>query len=465
MKQAALEIDKASDKISDKESRLGVATVVVALFLAAVDSTIVSTALPSISRSLGRPELYPWIMSGFLLPVALGAPLAGACADRLGISTVLKAALGLFLAASVGAALSPSMPLLIAARVLQGAGAGAIITLSYALLASLFDSARRGKMQGMLSSVWGLSAVAGPLLGSVLDSLFGWRAIFWFNLPIGLVALLMLCVAPQAGKRAGRTPIDLPAQALLMVLLGSVLLLITESSDAAQWRFGLLLAATASGILLVARLRPRAELSPIPLEFLRRRTLLAVSALVLLSSAGLYASVTLLPLALQPFGSGSLSIGMLIMMAALGWVVGAAVCGSRLGKAGYRRMASCGMLLLGAGCLAMPLALSHRLVVPVALAVGVALALIGLGMGCTATTTLVYAQNRAPAERLGTWTSTIQFLRNLGAALGINALGTLQLRITGAASFQTCFTMLGALMLVGLAAAVLLPARYDTNHA
>jgi MFS family permease len=124
-------------------------------------------------------------------------------------------------------------------------------------------------------------------------------------------------------------------------------------------------------------------------------------------------------------------------------------------------MASYGMLLLGAGCLLMPLALSHRLV----LLSAAALALIGLGMGFTATTTLVYAQNRAPASRLGTWTSTIQFLRNFGAALGINALGTLQLRIAGGASFQTCFTMLGALMLAGLAAALLLPARYDTNHA
>ncbi|GAB2903246.1 MDR family MFS transporter [Paraburkholderia jirisanensis] len=457
MKEAALDIQKTSDR----GSRSSVATVVVALFLAAVDSTIVSTALPSISSELGRPELYPWIMSGFLLPVALVAPLAGACADRLGISTVLKAALALFLIASAGAALSQSMPLLIAARVLQGAGAGAIITLSYALLGSLFDAERRGKMQGMLSSVWGLSAVAGPLLGSLLATGFGWRAIFWFNLPVGLAALLMLCLAPPVGKRAGSTHIDLPAQALLMVLLCSALLLITEPAHATQWRFGLLVAATAACILLVARLRPRAELSPIPLEFLRQRTLLAASALVLLSSAGLYASVTLLPLALQQFAGGSLSIGMLIMMAALGWVVGAAVCGGRLARAGYRRMASYGMLLLGAGCLVMPLALSHRLV----LLSAAALALIGLGMGFTATTTLVYAQNRAPAPRLGTWTSTIQFLRNFGAALGINALGTLQLRIAGGASFQTCFTMLGALMLAGLAAALLLPARYDMNHA
>jgi MFS family permease len=457
MKPAALDLQKASNR----ESRLGVATLVVALFLAAVDSTIVSTALPSISRDLGRAELYPWIMSGFLLPVALVAPLAGACADRWGISAMLKAALVLFVAASAGAALSVSMPQLIAARVLQGAGAGAIITLSYALLASLFDAERRGKMQGMLSSVWGLSAVAGPLLGSVLDNLFGWRAIFWFNLPLGLAALLMMCIAPRVASHAGSTRIDLPAQTLLIVLLCSVLLLISESTGTAQWRFGLLLAATAAGILLVARLRPRAERSPVPLEFLRQRALLAAGALVLLSSAGLYASVTLLPLAWQQFASASLPVGMLIMMAALGWVVGAAICGGRLARAGYRLMAAYGMLLLGAGCLAMPFALSHRLVLPGA----AALALIGLGMGFTATTTLVFAQNRAPVARLGTWTSTVQFLRNLGAALGINALGTLQLRITGAASFQTCFTMLGVLMLAGLAAALLLPARYDTNHA
>jgi hypothetical protein len=114
------------------------------------------------------------------------------------------------------------------------------------------------------------------------------------------------------------------------------------------------------------------------------------------------------------------------------------------------------MLLLPAGCFAMPFALEHRLVPLVA----AALALVGLGMGFAATRTLVFAQNSAPASRIGSWTSTVQCLRNLGAALGVNALGTIQLRLAGDASFQTCFTILGSAMLAGLIVSLFLPARY-----
>ncbi|CAB3746826.1 MFS transporter [Paraburkholderia humisilvae] len=456
MKEAILE----STATSLKDSRLAVASVIAALFLAAVDSTIVSTALPSIAAQLGTPELYPWIMSGFLLPVALVAPLAGACADRLGVSAVLKLCLIVFLAASACAALSPSMPLLIAARVLQGASAGGIIVLAYSMLANLFDAERRGRMQGMLSTVWGLSAVAGPLLGSALDVAFGWRAIFWFNLPVGVAALSMLCIAPGVGKPAGNARVDLPAQALMIILLCSVLLLVSQPGDTTQVQYGLFGAAAAASALLVARIAPDRQRSPLPLAFFQRRALLSATGIVLLSSGGLFASVTLAPLVLKPMAGASLSTGVIVMMAALGWVAGAALCGARLARAGYRTMAGAGMLLLAAGCFTMPFALEHQLV-PLAAA---ALALVGLGMGFAATTTLVFAQNSAPVGRLASWTSTVQCLRNLGAALGVNALGTIQLRLSGDASFQTCFTILGSAMLAGLIVSLFLPAQYQVDH-
>ncbi|VDZ60906.1 Multidrug-efflux transporter 3 [Serratia odorifera] len=199
MKQDAL----AASAMPQKKTGLGLVAVVSALFLAAVDSTIVSTVLPVIGGRLGHPALYPWVMSAFLLPVALVAPLAGACGDRLGVSATLKACLLLFLAASALAAVSPGMGLLIAARALQGIGAGGIIVLSYSLLASLFDAEKRGKMQGMLSGVWGLSAILGPLLGSVLASSFGWRAIFWFNLPVGGTGVIV-AVCDTAGRQRQR---------------------------------------------------------------------------------------------------------------------------------------------------------------------------------------------------------------------------------------------------------------------
>ncbi|MFV8905257.1 MFS transporter [Serratia fonticola] len=443
-------------EMPQKKQSLGVWAVIAALFLAAVDSTIVATVLPTIGQQLGHTALYPWVMSAFLLPVALVAPLAGACGDRLGVSVTLKLFLMLFLAASVLAALSPSMPVLILARTLQGVGAGGIIVLSYSLLAALFDIEKRGKMQGMLSGVWGLSAVVGPLLGSMLASTLGWRMIFWFNLPVGLLALLMLWVTPAVGKAGSRVRIDIWAQLLLMILASSLLLLLSQPkgiNGIIPILWGMML---VSLLLLGLRVRARPESSPVPLPFLQRSALFSVMILVLLSSAGLYASVTLMPLALSQQSGSATTTGLLIMLAAMGWVIGAAFCGSKLSRTGYLYMAFFGMLLLAAGAFLMIPALGH----PLTALVAFALVLIGLGMGFTATTTLVFTQNIAPTDRLGAWTATVQFLRNLGAALGVNALATIQLHLSGVHAFQVCFGILGVSMLVGLCFTLLLPRTY-----
>jgi MFS family permease len=147
------------------------------------------------------------------------------------------------------------------------------------------------------------------------------------------------------------------------------------------------------------------------------------------------------------------------MLAALGWVVGSAVCGNLLAKRGYRTMAGAGMALLAIGCMVMNAALTLNNTLVIALA----LVMIGLGMGFTATTTLVLAQNSAPPERLGAWTSTIQFLRNIGAAVGVNLLATLQQHIQTGNAYQTCFALLGGSMLVGLIFCFLVPNYYQKS--
>lgn len=449
----------ASTTALSNKSGPAVAAVITALFLAAVDSTIVSTVLPTLSHQLGHPALYPWIMSAFLLPVALFAPLAGACGDKFGVSATLKSCLLLFLAASVLAALSPTMPLLIVARALQGVGAGGIIVLSYSLLAALFDASKRGKMQGMLSGVWGLAAILGPLLGSLLAATLGWRAIFWFNIPVGLAALLLLMMSPSVSQGAAKPRLDLGAQLALIILACSLLLLVSRPAGLSIVTGMPGAALVVALLLLIIRVRQRPASSPVPLAFFNQRDLFAVMLLVLLSSAGLYASVTLLPLALSQQAGTTISTGLLIMLAALGWVIGAAFCGGKLARVGYRRMALFGMLQLAAGGLLMIPALGQHITLLIALA----LLLIGLGMGFTATTTLVLAQNAAPADQLGSWTATVQFLRNLGAALGVNVLATVQLQLSGVWAFQICFIILGLSMLVGLFFTRFLPRAYPAR--
>ena len=433
--------------------------VIMVLFPAAIDGTVISTLLPTITDKLGEHNLYPWIMSGFLLPLALIAPLSGALADRFGASRVLVAGILLFLCASAVAALSPSLPWLIAARVGQGAGAGMIIVLSYTLLAILFGPERRGQMQGILSGVWGLAAILGPIIGVILNAALGWRWVFWINLPIGLLGLILLSRAQPVGVGKTGGGIAPVSQALFAVTVCGALLVLSEAGQ----NIHISLAAGVGGLLaflaLYLGVRKAPERSPVPIRFFQRRDLSAVIAMVLLSSAGLYASVTLLPFSLhQTHGSSTLSIGFFVMVAALGWVVGSAVCGFALKKHGYRQPTLMGAVILVVGASGLALTTIHGNVIFIA----VSELAIGLGMGFVATSTLVLCQNAAPPAHIGSYTSTVQLLRNLGAALGINTLAAIQIYGGGGVdSFTISFTVLAVLMILNIPLALLLPRDYN----
>jgi len=442
--------------VPEKKANPSVVAVFFSLFLAAVDSTIVSPVLPLISHDLGHVSLYPWVMSAFLLPVALIAPFAGASADSFGVSTMLKIFLAVFVTASFAAALSPTMPALVAARALQGVGAGGIIVLSYSLLGALYGAEQRGKMQGMLSSVWGVSAIIGPVFGSVLAAEFGWRAIFWVNIPIGIAALVMLFLASPVGQRTSKVSMDMVSQMLLIVSACCLLLLINKPNGFWVSYSSLAISGLVTFALLVVRVRKKPDGSPLPLAFFRRYSLVSVVILVLLSSAGLYATVTLLPLALNQDTRMALSSGALIMLAALGWVFGAAWCGKVVARKGYFALAFVGMLLMAGGCLLTAMALNG----PYAWVIALSVILLGLGMGFVATTTLVFAQNQAPREHIGTWTSTVQFLRNLGAALGINTLASIQQAANVENGFHWSFMVMGFCLLGAVMVTFLLPRNY-----
>lgn len=435
--------------------------VIMVLFPAAIDGTVISTLLPTITDKLGEHNLYPWIMSGFLLPLALIAPLSGALADRFGASRVLVAGILLFLCASAVAALSPSLPWLIAARVGQGAGAGMIIVLSYTLLAILFGPERRGQMQGILSGVWGLAAILGPIIGVILNAALGWRWVFWINLPIGLLGLILLSRAQPVGVGKTGGGIAPVSQALFAVTVCGALLVLSEAGQ--NMAYHISLAAGVGGLLaflaLYLEVRKAPERSPVPIRFFQRRDLSAVIAMVLLSSAGLYASVTLLPFSLhQTHGSSTLSIGFFVMVAALGWVVGSAVCGFALKKHGYRQPTLMGAVILVVGASGLALTTIHGNVIFIA----VSELAIGLGMGFVATSTLVLCQNAAPPAHIGSYTSTVQLLRNLGAALGINTLAAIQIYGGGGVdSFTISFTVLAVLMILNIPLALLLPRDYN----
>ena len=434
------------------------------LFLAATDTTIIGTLLPVIAGSIGGGQaLFPWLMSGFMVAMALAGPLTGALADRYGVRAVLTWAILIFLAGSGGAALAPTMLVLVLARVVQGAGAGMIIVLSYASLAIIYGAAQRGRVQSMVSLVWGVAAIVGPLAGLAFTHAFGWRAAFLVNMPVGLVCLLVLrSKALSAHVRRG-VAIDYSAQGLFaLVLLGVMVALSAAQVGLSRDTFwSMLFMAGAAAVLLALRIMGRPQSSPVPLAFFRQRSLAVAMVIVICGSIGLYASITLVPIALHARHTiDTAQTGIIVLLAALGFVVSSAVCGMKIQAVGYRTTMLAGAVALTGG--AFTLALGDTL--PWQAIAGGEL-LIGLGMGCVAVAAVVLAQNAAPADAVATYTSTIQLLRNVGAALGINALAAIQYALESQHlsndALRSVFSVLGPIFAVCALLALLLPTAYQ----
>ncbi|UXY17145.1 MFS transporter [Chitiniphilus purpureus] len=442
-----------------------------ALFLAAMDSTAMGTLLPFIKGQLGDEALYPWLMSGFILASVLATPLAGWMADIVGEKTAILGALLLFLLGSLAIWYAPSMQMLLWARVLQGAGAGAITVTTYVIIGRLYSAQERGKMQGILSLVWGLAAIAGPLAGALIHQLWGWRTVFLLNVPLCLVIAALIAAAYPRAAQAPTSPKRIDPLTLLAfaAFLTSALLLIMAGSlrlsEASRNGWSAVLAASL--LIQAWRVYANKERSLVPVAFLSERRYLAPALATVLASITLYASVTLLPLYLNGSGhTDSVEGGLLVMAAALGWVVGSALCGGLTGKIGFRLPGVIGaLLLLGGTGLLMTLT-------PAAANAMFALSqgLIGLGIGFIATTALVAVQNQAPLERIGGYTAAIQLCRNIGAALGINTMASLQImslrELEGghvanawSLSFDRSFEVLFAMTVLALLCALFMSSR------
>lgn len=390
------------------------------LFLAAIDTTIMGTLLPAIRQQLDHPALYAWLVSGFMACMALTGPLAGALADRLGIRFPLNLALMLFLGGSLLGALSHSMLWLIVARALQGLGAGMLIVLCYAAMAQLHPT-QRGLAQNRISMVWGAAAMLGPLAGWLLSQYASWRFAFALNLPLGLLCLFLLQhpALTQAAHRGVR--IDPCAQTGFGLLIGGCMLLLSAMTHPVSPRLLQLegVMATSGALLMIWRIRQQADHSPLPLAFLHNPNLRTSLLQVALGSVALYASITLVPL--LPAFSGPQAgsrIGLLVLAGAAGMVLASARCGKRIADWGYRRPLLLGnlLLLLGTGWQAAWPNQSHWL------GWVLAEALIGCGMGLVAAASVVLAQNSARPEHVARHTAAIQLARHVGAAIGLHAL-------------------------------------------
>jgi EmrB/QacA subfamily drug resistance transporter len=393
------------------------------IFLFAIDGTVVSAAMPTIVGKLGGLELYGWVFSTYMLTSALSTPLFGNLSDLYGRRRLILIGIGLFTLGSALCGAAQSMEHLILFRALQGIGGGAIYALSFILIGFLFAPEKRAKMQALTSGLWGIASILGPLAGGVITQYWSWRWIFFINLPLCLIAALLIAFGVSETKEARRRRPDLKGAAALLAGLFLLFYALEQgqrNSFASNGMLIGLLAASFAVLFWFYRIERRSPEPMLPLALFRLRLFRVCLGLAWLASMGMFGIISYLPLYVQgALGADAARAGFTLVVASLGWTAGSFIAGAGMNRLGYRAVSIAGMLLMAVGYGAFVAAGSPLGYFSV-LAIG---AVIGVGMGMVTITSMVAAQNAAPLSQLGVATSTIMLARMLGGAFGIALMG------------------------------------------
>ncbi|MDT7724507.1 MAG: hypothetical protein QOI21_1083 [Actinomycetota bacterium] len=401
------------------------AAVMLSTSLVALDSTIIATAVPSIVADLGGFSQFPWLFSIYLLTQAVTTPLYGKFADMLGRKPVMFFGIAVFLLGSVLCGFAWSMPVLIAARAIQGIGAGAIQPMSMTMVGDLYTVEERARVQGYLASVWGISSVVGPTLGGVFSEYLSWPWIFFINLPLGALAAWMLARKFKEKVERATHKVDYSGASMLTVGCSLLILGLLEGGVAWGWGSTPSVAIFAgSFVLLVAFVfvERRATEPVLPLWVFSRRTLIGGNLLALVVGALMIGLTSYLPTYVQGvLGTGALVAGFALAALTIGWPLSAALSGKVYMRIGFRDTAliGSGIIVIGATLTAM---LSQNAQVWQAAAASFVL---GLGLGLASSPTVVAVQSTVGWDRRGVVTATNMFSRSLGSAVGAAVFGAI----------------------------------------
>ena len=398
---------------------LTVVALLLGLFLAAMEMTVVSTAMPTAVGDLGGLHLYAWAFSAYMLTATVSVPIYGKLADLRGRKPVMLVGIALFLVGSMACGRARSMQALVAFRALQGLGAGAIQPMALTIVGDLFvDVRERGRMQGVFGAVWGVAGLVGPLLGGAIVQWLSWRWVFYVNVPLGLGCAVVLQAAYHEKVEAHRHRLDLAGAALLAGTVLS-LLVATRSRSAGAWA---LPAALLLALLFVLTERRAAE-PLLPFDLFAHRVIGVASATGALVGAAMIATVTFVPLYVQSVLGGSpTAAGGAIAPMVIGWPIASALSGRVLHRVGYRPLirGGLGISFLAAVSLAVLLRPGASPWLPRLLT-----AFYGVGLGLANTPTVIAVQTSVPWNRRGVATASTMFFRTIGGTLSVGVLGGL----------------------------------------
>lgn len=412
--------------LSHRQILIAFSGLVLAMLLAALDSTIVSTALPTIVSEMGGLEHLAWVVTGYLLAQTIVTPIYGKLGDLYGRKIVMQSAIVLFLVGSALCGLSQNMTQLIAFRAIQGLGGGGLVVTTQAVVGDIVPPRDRGRYQGIFGAVFGLSSIAGPLLGGYFTTHWSWRWIFYINLPVGIGALVVLAATlPSSSRRVARS-IDYAGAGLLAVVLSTITLLSDLGGTAYAWTSPVtmgLIAVSLLALTLFVVVERKATEPVLPMRLFRQQTFVVTSIVGLIVGFALFGSVTYFPLYLQVVkGVSPTASGMQMVPMMGGMLVTSILSGQLISRTGRYKV----FPVLGTGVMTAGLFLLSRLTPTSTNATASLLMLVlGVGLGMVMQVLVIAVQNDVDYRDLGVATSGATLFRLIGGSLGTAILGAI----------------------------------------
>ncbi len=406
--------------------RLLFTALMMVMLLAALDGTIVSTALPTIVSDLGGLDQLSWVVTAYLLSSTVVVPLYGKFGDLFGRKIVLQAAIAIFLLGSVLCGLAQDMTQLILMRALQGLGGGGLLVVTMASIGDVIPPAERGRYQGLFGGVYGLATVIGPLLGGFMVDHLSWRWIFYVNLPLGVLAIGVIAAVFHPHTRHKQHAIDYWGAAWLTVALSGIILFTTEGGTTLPWNAPTLwciLALALAGAVAFVITERRAVEPIMPLHLFGHRIFVLSSLIGFFVGAALFGSTTFIPLYLQVVRNATPTVaGMQLLPLMGGVIVSSIVCGRLISRLGRYRIfpiigtvvATIGLVMLGTVGDNDPLFLIYGYT-----------GLLGVGLGMVMQVLILATQNSVEMQHLGVATSGVTLFRSIGGSIGVSLFGAI----------------------------------------
>lgn len=396
------------------------------MFLASVDSTIVATALPTIVGDLGNVDQLSWVVLSYLLTTTVGTTLYGRISDHIGRRRTFQAAIVLFLIGSVLSGLSQSMSQLIVFRGVQGLGGGGLMSMPFVIIGDLVSPRERGRYMGYFTAVFAVAGVMGPLLGGFFVDNASWRWIFYVNVPIGAVALVVTDRVLRYDVEDQGARLDIVGAALLVVAVASLVLVSAWGGDKFAWTSPTILAVLVVGALFAGLFAVHCRRVPeplLPLRLLAENPVAVSSVVALFVGAVMYGGLVFLPLFLQGVaGVSATNSGLLLAPLMAGVTAASILVGRAMVRTGlHKRYLVVGALMV----LAVVAALSRLDSATSGLQVGALMGMLGIGMGTVMPVTSVASQNAVDSRDLGVTTSLVSFSRSFGASIGVAVFGSI----------------------------------------